>query len=259
MNAYVFRNWQQVADWIDDNGLVKYSFKCSRDVDGQRSNNFIFCYDSDKSQDENRRLLEKRLEAHSGQHLYGTGYRTDKANVGGMCCEVEYQSQPSYIQQVQQMVGAPVAPSVDPAELERTITERIETKFLRQRLEEEQKNLKEERRAFDEEKNSAVGLIVQYLAPVAAQLAGINRMANVAGAGAPVSAEKITPVPSVSPEPETEEDDPDFPVEEQQQVYDLIKRFRKVEPNYIALLSSVVAMAENGDSTYNMAKNFLIK
>ena len=36
-------------------------------------------------------------------------------------------------------------------------------------------------------------------------------------------------------------------------------RLKKVEPNYLALLESVVEMAESGDATYKMAKGFLLK
>ena len=50
-----------------------------------------------------------------------------------------------------------------------------------------------------------------------------------------------------------------FTDEESEKLFDLMARFKKVEPRYLELIEAVVTMAENGDGTYNVAKGVLLK
>ena len=255
MANYIFDKFDRVRDWIEDNRLVKYQFRSKPASPDSRENNFIFVYNPDASQQENLRMLEKRLSEHGGQRLYGTGFRSDKTTVGGMECIVQYpdrtEQDSDMMARLHGMIGQP---AFDREELERSITEKIEMKYKLARLEDERKDFERERKEFQEEKNNAIGALIQYFAPVAQAILERKGLAKVAGTDVP--AERIVPVDD---EPEQTPDPDDLPEEEASQAYELLKRFRKVEPNYLQLLESVVTMAENGDTMYATAKTFLIK
>ena len=153
------------------------------------------------------------------------------------------------------------------------------TKFERERLEQERKELRDEKREFERVKNGAIGLVVQKFAPVVDALAGrLAPLPRVAGVDAenPVHAQVIKPISEHKPEQEQPEDpeqpeqpeqqdpvagdDQDvFTDEESDELFALMARFKAVEPQYMDLLRAVVQMAESGDSTYTMAKGFLLK
>lgn len=252
MENYIFKDFSSVKEWIDDNKLVKYNFRTGRSGGDTRDSNFVFVYDADSTPQENLRILERRLNAHAGMHLYGTGFRTSGANTGGLTCEVNYgrEQQPSYMEQLRGMIGS--APAVDPDKLERDLTEKLELRFKLQRLEDERKEFERERKEYEAEKNSAIGAVIGYIAPIAQLWLQKQGLAKVAGAD--VQAEKITPIS----DPDTDETDAnDLPDEEAQRAYALLQRFRAVEPDYLQLLESVVSMAERGDQMYNTAKSFL--
>ena len=96
-------------------------------------------------------------------------------------------------------------------------------------------------------------------------------MRNVAGVDTaePVHARPIVAEPQPKEKPEEDPDEKDnqelvdiandFTDEEGEKLTALMSRFKKVEPQYMELIEAVVEMAERGDSTYTMAKGFLIK
>lgn len=244
-------SWQDVREWIEDNKLQRYTFRASRSQDGQRQNDTIFAYCSDDTPEDNLRLCEKRLQNASGCHLYGTGFRSANANTGGVCVEVQYsgaQMQPAY-------GGVGSALPIDEDSIKDKIRRELKMEMELETLKRREKEIQEKEKAYEEEKSSVVGQVISYLAPYIAQVAGAKRMAAVAGAGGPVVADRIVPQ-----DQEEETADPnDFPDEEASEVYELIKRFRKIEPDYLEMLRSVVDMAERGDQMYAMAKGFLVK
>ena len=73
---------------------------------------------------------------------------------------------------------------------------------------------------------------------------------------APVHA---APIHAVEPEITDEMKDQIFTDTESDKLFELMARFKAVEPQYLQLIENVVVMAEKGDPTYNMAKNFLVK
>ena len=251
-----FKNFNEVRSWIEDNKLQRYVFRLGRGE--TRENNYIFQYDQDASPEANMAMLEKRLDAHAGTHLYGCGFRNASATSGGIVCEVEYgQDEDTFKQYFEKLypgVGRPLQHQVDPDELERRITEKVETRFKLEKMEQERKDFEKEKKEFEAEKQSAIGAIIQYFAPVAQAFLQQKGLAKVAGAD--VAAEKIVPV---SEEEKEETAGPELPDDEAQKAYALLLRFREVEPRYLELIESVVTMAENGDSNYQMARSFLIK
>lgn len=249
-------NWQDVKEWIEDNKLQRYTFRSEKQAEGTRANCVVFAYDSQDTPEENLRLCEKRLQAASGQHLYGTGFRTT-ANTGGLCVEVQYTG----MQQQQVfgcgtgMVGASIDEEAITARIRKELKQEMELEELRRR----EKEIEAREKEYEAQKSSVLGGIFTYLAPYLPQLLGANSMANVAGAGGPVQAERIIPA-DPAPAAEAEEEDPnDLPDEEAAKIYELIKRFRSVEPEYLQLIESVVEMAEKKDPMYGVAKNFLVK
>lgn len=254
MDNYIFKSYADVKAWIDDNQLVTYRFRQGRGLSDKAENNWIFIYNDDQSPQENLRTLERRLDAHAGMHLTGVGFRTAKATVGGLVCEVEYGHKSDYYDQFKGMIGTP-APAIDAEKLERDLTEKLELKFKLQRLEDERANFERERKEYESEKQSAIGAIIGYFAPIAQAWMQKQGLARVAGQD--VEAERIVPAPE---QPEAEEERaPELPDDEAQKGYDLLVRFKAVEPDYLRLLESVVTMAENGDRMYGTAKSFLLK
>ena len=49
-----------------------------------------------------------------------------------------------------------------------------------------------------------------------------------------------------------------FTDEEEEELYALLAEFKSVEPDYLPMLRKVVEMAKANDTTYQMAKKFLV-
>ena len=245
-----FKNFEQVREWIEDNKLQRYAFRLGRGE--TRENNYIFQYDQDASPERNLELLQKRLEAHAGTHLYGCGFRNASATAGGIVCEVDYSPDEDLIRKYFG-VGQPMQPQVDADELEKRITEKVETRFRLEKMEQERRDFEKEKKEFEAEKQSVIGALIQHFAPVAQAFMQKQGLAKVAGADVP--ADRIVPVD----ENEDRDQGAELPEEEAEKAYELLLRFRAVEPRYLDLLESVVIMAENGDSNYTMARGLLIK
>ena len=254
MQNNICTNWQDVLDWIKDNKLCRYSFRADNPTDGGRSNRVIFAYCNDDSPEENLRLCEKRLACAAGTHLYGTGFRSAQANTGGICCDVQYMG--AY-QMPMQMQGAAGVGTINEEAITARIRKELTQEMKLQKLEDERKQFEAERKEFEAEKQGVVGTIIHAFAPYIGQLMGANSLANVAGAGRPVQAERIVPMDAEQPGNEQRDPD-DLPDEQAQQAYELLKRFAKIEPQWLQLLESVVKMAESGNQMYNTAKSFLL-
>ena len=260
--AYL-KNWGEVQQWLQDNCIVRWNVSRDKSVD----NNYVFAYNKEKSPDENMLVFENALQRFAGDVLYMVGWRTDAAKTGGFSASILYQQaqQPSApAPQVSGLGGAGSALDVDT--LKKDIYREIKNEFDQQRLERERKEFDEAKRDFEQKQNGVIGLLVEYLAPVAQQLAGkLRPMPRVAGldAEAPVTAE---PIHAKESEPEMpsakayqQQEEEVFTDEEADRLFALMARFKKVEPDYMQLIEAVVTMAEAGDSTYTMAKGFLLK
>ena len=262
MDKYIFRTFDEVAAWVNDNKLSRYNFRNGR-PGGEDKNNYIFTYDEDVSPEINLSNLERRLQAHAGLHLWGVGWRAKNSNTGGVMCEVQYgKDEDSQLAKLQSMIsggiGRPMQPEYSLEEMEKKMEERLTMKFRLEQMEKDRKDFEHDKREFEKEKNGVIGALVNYFAPVAQIWMQKQGLAKVAGTDVP--AEKIVPVGDEAPDNGPEEQTADeLPEEESIKAYELLVRFRNVEPQYLQLLESVVTMAENGDKTYEMAKNFLLK
>lgn len=259
----MFTSWDQVQSWIEDNGLTRWIFYTSRPSKGDDdkadkvldSNN----YGSDR--EDKLAMTEKYLKMY-GQTAYGIGYP------GQVVCTVRLDAQ-----QAQPTQGVGGQTIYDIGQLTSEITARVKAEMEAQRYKDERAQFEKDRAEFEKEKQSALGAIVHYFAPIGQMMLQKKMgMPMVAGVDTdkPVHAQPIIPdrkpqEPGAEKENENEQELVDmanesvFTDEEEAKIYDLISRFKKVEPDYLKLIEAVVTMAENGDSTYTMAKGFLIK
>lgn len=153
------------------------------------------------------------------------------------------------------------------SELTDTITKQIRAEMQVEDMKRREKELEEREKEFAEKQNGVLGALIGYLAPYLPALnkgleyrsvAGTEGKQNIIAADTkePVYAQPI--MPANDPEKERSQEEP-FTEEEEQEIYDLMVKFKKLEPeHYLAMLRKVVDMAEKNDSTYQMAKNFLI-
>lgn len=254
----MFTKWSQVENWIRDNGLTSWRFSYDKTgtqttADGEekqvRSNRLAILSDAFPGDLEEKIVLTKRrLVDENNQVLYGYGKR-GKENTGLMYCEVRL------VEEVQQpgtqaVSSVPQYPVFDEQKMMAKIRREVQLEYENQRYQEERKAFEKERKAFEDEKKSAIGALVQFMSPVVGALMG----KGVAGvdASAPVDAAPINPVVESVEEVEV------FTDVEQEKLFDLMARFKAVEPRYLELIERVVTMAENGDKTYDMAKGFLL-
>ncbi len=258
----MFTKWQQVESWIRDNGLNSWRFSYDRtgaqtDSDGnteqKRSNRMAIVSDYfPGSLDEKIALTHKRLSEESNQLLYGYGKR-GKENTGLMYCEVRLVDE---LQQpgTQAVSSLPISAPFDEEKMMERIRKEVQLEYENQRYKEERKQFEADKKKFEEEKNSAIGTFARLMSPVVAAISGKQqRVCAGVDADAPVEAQPIHAV-------EQEDDFVDvFTDEEYDELFALIARFKAVEPRYIELIKSVVAMAERKDPTYDMAKGFLLK
>lgn len=258
----MFTKWSQVENWIRDNGLSSWRFSYDRtgtqtDSDGnteqKRSNRMAIVSDYfPGSLDEKIALTRKRLIEDSNQVLYGYGKR-GKENTGLMYCEVrlvdEFQ-QPG----AQPVSSLPISTPFDEDKIMERIRKEVQLEYENQRYKEERKQFELDKKKFEEEKNSAIGTFARLMSPVVAAISGKQqRVCAGVDADAPVEAQ---PIHAVGQEENINEV---FGDKESDKLFDLMSRFKSVEPQYMELLERVVAMAENGDPMYGMAKGILLK
>lgn len=254
----MFTKWSQVESWIRDNGLTSWRFSYDKTgvqttADGEekqvRSNRLAILSDAFPGDlEEKIALTKRRLVDENNQMLYGYGKR-GKENTGLMYCEVRL------VEEVQQpgtqaVSSVPQYPVFDEEKMMAKIRKEVQLEYENQRYQEERKAFEKERKEFEDEKKSAIGALVHFMAPVVGTLMG-KKVAGV-DAPAPVDAAPINPI---------EEDIEDvelFSEEEQEKLFNLMTRFKAVEPRYLELIERVVTMAENGDKTYDMAKGVLL-
>lgn len=254
----MFTSWEQVKSWIEDNNFPHWIFykndPAERDDKANDkiidSNNFTVSDLGDKLE-----MTEKYLRMYGGK-VYGVGFKTPNSTQGGVVCVCRLETEAA---QATSGIDANY-PSI--GELTETITKQVRAELEAERMKQREKDLERREKEFEAKEQSAIGAIVHYLAPVGKMLLEKRMMPNVAGVDAdePVAAAPVQPiVTDAAAEQELVDTADAFTDEEEEKLYDLMARFKAVEPKYLELIEAVVTMAENGDSTYEMAKGFLLK
>lgn len=252
----MFNNWNQVEDWVRDNHLDRWIFTLSdrnnaRSEGGMPNDKIVDSEYYGDTLEDKLAITKKRLEE-CGRRVYGQGW-VGKKLTDGMCCEVMLQPT-QFVPQ--QQIGMPQSEPFNKEAFAKELRAQWEADMKLQRYEDERKQFEREKKEFEHEKHSAVGLLIGYLKPVL----GAMTSRNVAGVDAPgtVPAARIVPVEEQASE-QVEMEHEVFTDEEADRLFALMERFKKVEPQYMELIESVVTMAEQGDQTYTMARGFLIK
>lgn len=250
----MFTTWQQVEDWIRDNAFDHWLFTKTRPQDEDKATQKIVDSDYYSGDFEDKVAMTKKYLEMNGGRAYGVGYKKPNIIKGGTYCEVCLEQLPaSGIGMAQQVASA----TIDADALRKQIRAEMEAEWDKREYKRLREELDKERKEFNAEKNSAIGLLTNYLAPVAKGLLERRRVAGL-DADEDVHAPRIVPTnqPQEQQEPEQNEI---FSDEESDKLFELMARFKKVEPDYLTMIEKVVAMAESGANAYTMAKDFLMK
>lgn len=237
---------EQVREWILDNNFKRWILY----RDYGRTEKILDSAGFNSEMPDKLAMTEKYLRL-SGGHAYAAAGTTNAANDLTTVAEIQIAeaapAQASGVGFVQQPID------------EDKIAERIEAKlraeYERKEYERLRKELDEDKRRFEDEKASAMGALAHYFAPIGQALLGQRRMVAGVDANEPVHAAPIIP----ETEDDQEQEQSPFTDEEADQLFALMARFKKAEPDYLKLITRVVEMAESGDGTYTMAKGFLLK
>ena len=278
----MFTKWHEVEDWISDNNITRWTFYRNNPLnrpDDAKNNDIIvssLAWDKDENNptDMSRKLeLTKKYLEQYGERCYGIGMANKNASRGGLFCEVCLTS----AQPANPVGFAPQFPAgtggVDEAALTERIKKELRLEYDQRDFERERKQLDEEKRQFEADKASVMGAVIGYLKPYIPALSAIGKNEHrlVAGLdGNNIHAAKIDPIEQPAPEAPADDEQHDNPdpqdpeqeeifTEESDKLFELMARFKKVEPDYLKLLDNVVKMAESGDATYTMARGFLLK
>ena len=240
---------EQVREWITDNGFKRWVLY--RDY-GRTEKILDSAGLAVADMPDKLAMTEKYLRL-AGGHAYAAGATTNASNDLTYIAEIQLTE-----------AAAPTAgvgftqPMIDEAAMEKRIETRLRAEYERKEYEKLRKDLDDERKRFEDEKASAMGALAHYFAPIGQALLGQRRMVAGVDTEEPVHAAPIIPEAGAEAVQEHEEESP-FTDEEADKLFDLMARFKKVEPQYMQLIEAVVAMAEKGDMTYNMAKGVLLK
>ena len=250
---------EEVKEWITDNGfkrwvLYKDFTKSEKIID---SNGFPVADMADKLA-----MTEKYLRRMGGR-AYAAGATSNATSDLNIVAEIRLDEAQAQAQGASGVGGYPNIGELR-SELTETITKQLRAEMQMEDMKRREKDLEQREKDFNEKQNSVIGALVGIFSPYIPVLNSMHGKRMVAGtpadAAAPVHVQPIIPE-----EPgETQEQQPaspwdDFTEEEADELIGLIARFKKIEPDYMKLLASVVEMAERGDSTYTMAKGFLVK
>ena len=248
--------FEQVREWITDNGFKRWVLY----KDYSKSEKIIDSAAFAVSDMPDKLAMTEKYLRLAGGHAYAAGAPTNAVNDLTTTAEIRLAEETAPAAGV----GYTAAP-VNEAQLRETIRKEMQAEWDKREYEQKRKQLDEERKEFEADKQSAIGLITGYLAPVAKAMMQRHVAGVPQDAEEPVHADPIQPIVAERPqthEPQEEEEHEEqspFTDEEADKLFDLMARFKKVEPQYMELIEAVVKMAESGDATYTMAKGFLIK
>lgn len=254
----MFTKWEQVEEWIRDNNFAHWVFyRTNPNESTEKINNIIADSNFYTGGDEDKIAMTRKYLIANGGKAYGVGFRTPNTTQGGIVCDVRLEQD---MPQAQPTAGIGLQ-CYDMESLRESIMKEVRAEYERKEYERKRSKLERERKEFEEQKNSAIGLLTNYLAPVAQALMA-GRGARVAGVDTqePVVAQPIIPIEQQEQQ-QTEDmaqQQEIFTEQEADKLFDLMARFKQAEPQYMELIEKVVVMAERGDAPYKMAKSALL-
>lgn len=258
--------FDQVREWITDNGLKRWMlFK-----DYTLKEKFLDSAAFPGDQADKIAMTEKYLRSVANGRAYAKGGTSAGQNDLDMCAEIRLEDfQPMYRQQVQGVGGGISGDQIGEIEnrLRKSITSEIEAKMRAEKAEQERKEFYKEKKQFEDERNGVIGAIVRLASPylpVLNQLAGGGRLVAGVDTDEPIHAAPIeVEQPEAQGTQEAQEAQEasvydEFTEKEGEEIFSLMSRFRKVEPDcWLKMIRKVVDMAESGDGMYNIARGVL--
>lgn len=251
--------FEQVRDWITDNGFKRWVLYRDR----SKSEKIVDSAAFPSEIDDKLAMTEKYLRL-AGGNAYAAGAQGNATSDLTTTCEIRLSDVQQY-PQLNATAGVGAYAGVGEAQLRETIKRELQTEWDKRELARERAQLEKDKKAFEAEKQSAMGVVTELLAPIGKQFLSRKFAAGLPqDTDAPVSAAPIQPLtpeekPSEAEEPGNAEQARPFTDEEEDELYALLAEFKSIEPDYLKLLRAVVKMAKAGDATYTMAKGVLIK
>lgn len=243
--------FEQVREWITDNGFKRWVLY----KDYSRTDKIIDSQAFAVSDMPDKLAMTEKYLRMAGGHAYAAGSASNSASDLNVVMEIRLQDEAPAA-----TAGIGAQP-YDANALRESIRKELQAEWDKREYERKRKELDEERKEFEQEKQSAIGVLTQYLAPVAKAMISGRRMVAGVDTDEQMHADPVKPIVAdrAPQEPEQPEEENPFTDEEADKLYELLARFKKVEPQYMELIEAVVKMAESGDQTYTMAKGFLVK
>lgn len=245
-------NFDQVKDWILDNGFKRWVLYKDRSKNEKIIDSASFTV---SDMDDKIAMTEKYLRM-AGGYAYAAGATTLGKDDLNTVTEIRLESMQ---QQPAAGVGNPY-PALNEDAIAARVRKEVEAEYNKREYERRAADLEKREKEFAEKENSAMGALIRCFAPVGqAMMAKSGLLRNVAGVD---TEEQVTAQPIKPAEPEEAPEDPQeenpFTDEEADEVYALMVRFKKAEPDYLPMIRKVVEMAEKGDAMYKTAKGFLV-
>ena len=238
--------FDKIPDILRLNNCEYWTIRTKKDA-----NSYIFKCDKSLSFDDNIERMKQVMRIYNGSYFMLEGKENADSNKGAFCYEFSNQEQaPSTaaVGNVPVMSGG-VSESEMQSRIENECN-KIRFEFMQKDLERRERDLAEREKEYRKEKESTVGILVDRIGKVLPRLFPQVAVAGIEGERVPVA-----PVQISEDTVEVSEEEID---EATREIEQLLERFAAVEPEWLPLLRKMVAMAEAQDSTYKMARNFLL-
>lgn len=255
----MINNVENLINFIKLNNIGEWQLRSAKQND---PNSYVFKSDATQDRDLEMQRMEKILSFGNYQRLYFSGKPTGGGKTGNYSETLELAPSPTEQHPIPQTIG------YTPDDLERRIQQAIEHnnfEWEKRQFDQDKKDFKAAQKEFEEQKQGIFGILVEKAAPIVMPyIQGLlqkrNPMAAVAGTPDTVTVPPIKVADHEEvPEENKKQEESSFTDEESDKLFSLMERFKKVEPDFLALIESVVVMAEQGDQMYTMAKGILLK
>ena len=249
----MFTKWSDIESWIRDNNFVHWVFTKNKPGSSEdKTNDKIVDSNYYTGDFEDKLAMTKKYLLLNGGRAYGVAWDKPNNTYNGAVCEVWLEA------------DAPAAPTqgvgngFDAEQLRESIRREMQAEWDKREYERKLADLEKREKQFEADKQSAIGLLTNYLAPVAKTFLASKRMVAGIDTEQPVTAQPVPPIQAAPREEPEAEPDP-FTDEEADELFALLKEFKKIEPQYMELIRGVVKMAKDGNPMYGPAKEFILK
>lgn len=238
--------YDKIPEILRLNNCTYWTIRSKKDT-----NSYIFKCEKDSGFDDNLSRMQNVMNLYKGSYFILEGKENSEANRGSFTFEFSNENT-SYKNQPAEIVG--IGSSISESDINSRIenaTNAVRLEFEKKDLERRERDLEAREKEYREEKASTIGIIVDKIGKVLPRI-----FPQVAVAG--MQDEHVHVAPSRSDQHDTEGEISEIGIENSD-IENLLERFSAVEPEWYRLLNNIVEMAERKDSTYTMARNFLLQ